>query len=146
MPTYRPPGVYVEEVSTLPKSVVEVETAIPAFIGYTEKAIDNVADDLLKIPTRVVSLAEYENHFGGAYDAEINVRADDAGGGFSADITLPDLQFILHYCMRLYFANGGGPCYVVSVGNYTSSVTDTSLLEGLDAIRRKDEPTLLVVP
>ena len=32
------PGVYVQEISTLPPSVAEVETAIPAFIGYTEKA------------------------------------------------------------------------------------------------------------
>ncbi|MDX2419328.1 MAG: phage tail sheath C-terminal domain-containing protein [Xanthomonadales bacterium] len=146
MPTFRTPGVFVEEVSTFPKSVAEVETAIPAFIGYTEKATDNADDDLLKTPTRIDSLEAYENHFGGAYDAEIKVRADDAGGSFSADITLPDLQFILHYCMRLYFANGGGPCFVVSVGNYTSSVTDTRLLEGLDAIRREDEPTLLVIP
>ena len=33
MVTYRTPGVYVEEISTLPPSVAEVSTAIPAFIG-----------------------------------------------------------------------------------------------------------------
>ena len=38
MATYKTPGVYVEEISTLPASVAQVETAIPAFIGYTEKA------------------------------------------------------------------------------------------------------------
>ncbi len=146
MPSYKAPGVFVEEVSIFPQSVTEVETAIPAFIGYTEKAIDNTADDLLRTPTRVASLEEYENHFGGAHNAEINVRADDAGGRFTADFTLPDLQFILHYCMRLYFANGGGPCLVVSVGSYSSSVTSTGLLEGLEAIRKEDGATLLVVP
>lgn len=146
MPTKKTPGVYVEEVSIFPRSVAEVETAIPVFIGYTEKAMDSAADDLLRLPTPIRSLMEYEAHFGGAYPAKINVSALDAGSGFSADITLPDLQFILHYCMRLYFANGGGRCWVVSVGNYTSSVSDTDLLQGLEAVRKVDEPTLLVVP
>ena len=34
---YNTPGVYVEEISTLPPSVAEISTAIPAFLGYTEK-------------------------------------------------------------------------------------------------------------
>ena len=38
MPTYRTPDVYVEEISVFPPSVAEVETAIPAFVGYTEFA------------------------------------------------------------------------------------------------------------
>ena len=38
MPTYRTPDVYIEEISVFPPSVAEVETAIPAFIGYTERA------------------------------------------------------------------------------------------------------------
>ncbi len=33
MPTYKTPDVYVEEISKLPSSVAQVETAIPAFIG-----------------------------------------------------------------------------------------------------------------
>ena len=35
--TYKTPGVYVEEIVKFPPSVAQVETAIPAFIGYTEK-------------------------------------------------------------------------------------------------------------
>ena len=42
---YKTPGVYVEEISTLPPSVAEVATAIPAFIGYTEKP-GQIADGL----------------------------------------------------------------------------------------------------
>jgi phage tail sheath protein FI len=34
---YKTPGVYVEEIAKFPPSVAQVETAIPAFIGYTEK-------------------------------------------------------------------------------------------------------------
>jgi len=38
--TYKTPGVYIEEIAKFPPSVAQVETAIPAFIGYTEKAIN----------------------------------------------------------------------------------------------------------
>ena len=41
MADYKTPGVYVEEISTLPPSVGQVPTAVPAFIGYTEKASRN---------------------------------------------------------------------------------------------------------
>ena len=40
MPTYKTPGVYIEEISTLPASVAPVATAIPAFIGYTKSTTD----------------------------------------------------------------------------------------------------------
>ena len=39
MANYKTPGVYVEEISTLPPSVGQVPTAVPAFVGYTQKAI-----------------------------------------------------------------------------------------------------------
>ena len=32
------PGVYVNEIPSFPPSVAQVSTAIPVFIGYTEKA------------------------------------------------------------------------------------------------------------
>lgn len=32
------PGIYIEEKNAFPNSVIEVATAIPAFIGHTEKA------------------------------------------------------------------------------------------------------------
>ena len=62
--TYKTPGVYVEEITKLPPSVAEVDTAVPAFVGYTEFAKRYVDDDLIKIPTRIKSLLEYEQYFG----------------------------------------------------------------------------------
>ena len=58
---YKTPGVYVEEISVFPPSVAAVETAIPAFIGYTEKAIKDGEDLKLK-PTRITSLKEFEDY------------------------------------------------------------------------------------
>ena len=57
---YKTPGVFVEEIPKLPPSVAQVETAIPAFIGYTEKAMNLAPDDLVKIPKKIGSMVEYE--------------------------------------------------------------------------------------
>ena len=45
MPSYSTPGVYIEEISVFPPSVAAVATAIPAFIGYTEKALGKQNED-----------------------------------------------------------------------------------------------------
>ena len=64
MPTYKTPDVYVEEISVFPPSVAEVETAIPAFIGYTEIARKTTDNDLILKPTKIFSLKEYEQYYG----------------------------------------------------------------------------------
>ncbi|MCX8533030.1 phage tail sheath family protein, partial [Chryseobacterium sp. KC 927] len=56
---YKTPGVYVEEIAKFPPSVAQVETAIPAFIGYTAQGPKNE-------PTRISSMLEYETLFGKA--------------------------------------------------------------------------------
>ena len=40
---YKTPDVYVEEVSIFPPSVAEVEVAIPAFIGHTDRRRADIA-------------------------------------------------------------------------------------------------------
>ena len=44
MGKYKTPGVYIVEKNAFPNSVVEVETAVPAFIGYTENAKNGTED------------------------------------------------------------------------------------------------------
>ena len=68
MNMYKTPGVYVEEIPTLPPSVAEVSTAIPAFIGYTEKG----PKDAAKIE-RINTLLEYETLFGKAKPTRFEV-------------------------------------------------------------------------
>src|SRR5688500_3120864 len=125
MATYRTPDVYIEEISVFPPSVAEVETAIPAFIGYTEKATRTTANDLILKPTKIYSLKEYEQYFGFANDDPIVVGlAGNATDGFSVsnftvngaiptDTTLP--QYLMYYAVKMYFDNGGGKAYIVSV-------------------------------
>lgn len=69
------PGVYIVEKNAFPNSVVEVATAIPAFIGYTEKA-KNGSKSLQNLPFRISSLAEYEQYFGGAPIPMFNLKED----------------------------------------------------------------------
>ncbi|MCP4254190.1 MAG: phage tail protein [Candidatus Scalindua sp.] len=48
--------------------------------------------------------------------------------------------------LELFFDNGGGPCYIVSVGGYSSAPTYAQLKAGVDALKKYDEPTLFVIP
>lgn len=154
--TYKTPGVYIEEISLLPPSIAEVATAIPAFIGYTEKAKKN-NKSLTKVPTRITSLLEYEQYFGGAEpeeNIEVNITDDYDGSGnlVSRVIDVPEpsttSNFLMYYSLQMFFANGGGPCYIISVGDYSGNVSKSDLgaNNGLEALRKEDEPTLIVFP
>lgn len=157
--SYKTPGVYVEEIAKFPPSVAPVETAIPAFIGYTQKALATVADDLILKPTRISSLAEYELYFGLAQPEEkitVAITATTANGVVTDGTPIATLvegdrsKHILYYALQLYFANGGGPCYIVSVGRYKgtfgAALVEAELEKGLTAIEKEDEPTLIVIP
>ncbi|MGG7550895.1 phage tail sheath family protein [Chryseobacterium arthrosphaerae] len=139
---YKTPGVYVEEEANFPPSVAQVETAIPAFIGYTAKGPKNA-------PTRISSMLEYEELFGKANPENFAVIFKD---GEATAMQTKVNDFKMYYAMQMYFANGGGPCYIVSVGDYTSAVTvglpttAGTLLYGLELLKREDEPTLIVFP
>ena len=75
---YKTPGVFVEEIPKLPPSVAQVETAIPAFVGFTERADDISPDDLLTRPKRIGSMVEFEQYFGGGPSLVVTeVNIDD---------------------------------------------------------------------
>jgi phage tail sheath protein FI len=140
------PGVYINEISTLPPSVAQVATAIPAFIGYTKDA------SLRLKPTKIFSLKEYEQSFGVAKDETITVAINVtttpvASMSAVASIAAPSNHNMYH-SLRLYFDNGGGPCYIVSVGDTSTSETilPNELQDGLDALEAYDEPTIYVFP
>lgn len=146
MPTYRTPDVYVEEISVFPPSVAEVETAIPAFIGYTERAMRTTADDLRMLPTRITSLLEFEGLFGGAPQLLVDRVDLDAAGRFQSVRLAAGNTHYLYDALRLFFDNGGGKAWIVSVGGHDEAVDKTALVGGLARIAAVDEPTLLLSP
>lgn len=99
MPEYLTPGVYVEEFDRGPKPIEGVGTAMPVFIGFSEKASsmeivdgETVTTDLLGKATLVTNWSQYVERF----------------GGFVQGIYMPQAVYG-------YFMNGGTRAYVVSV-------------------------------
>ncbi len=158
--TYKTPGVYIEEIPKFPPFIAPVETAIPAFIGYTQKATKLIPDDLHLKPLRVSSLVEYEQYFGRAQrETAIKVSAVETQSSDGNTLSLKleasldedkRSKHILYYALQMFFANGGGPCYVVSVGPYKplvgADLVESELQAGLATLETVDEPTLLVFP
>jgi len=154
MSEFKTPGVYIKEIPKLPPSIASVETAIPAFIGYTQTAILKVAGDLIRVPTRITSMMEYEKYFGKA-EPETGIVVDFLNAG-TADVSLtasvdkPTASVhSLYYSLQLFYANGGGPCYIVAVNTYAgggAAINPTALENGLDDAGKINEVTLLVVP
>ena len=141
MSSVNSPGVKIKEVASIPASVPQVPTAVPVFLGYTEL---DPAD-----PVRITSMPEYIAHFGGSSTNAADVlRITLASDGQDSSAFAGPNYRTLYYAMKLYFANGGGPCYVVSLGDYVEGniQTTTQYTTGLDKAGKLDEPTLIVMP
>jgi phage tail sheath protein FI len=147
--TLATPGVYIEEKSSFGSSVVPVQTAIPSFIGYTQKA-SRGSKDLTNEPTKISSLGQYEELFGGAPETKFTIEtSDEFITGFQLSF-VENTRFLMHNALRFFYANGGGDCYIVSVGNYDETIDAGKLNDpkggGLAALEKHLEPTLIVVP
>ena len=156
MAQMKTPGVYIVEKNAFPNSVVEVATAVPAFIGYTERA-DNAGKALANQPWRISSMAEFRRYFGGPPVPQFTIEAtpDTTSAAFLAGDTGYQLKqadgkaggrFLLYHSMLHFFQNGGGPCYVVSVGHYGMDVDGATLAGGIEPLVKEQEPTMVVVP
>lgn len=151
--TYKTPGVYVEEIPKLPPSVAQVETAIPAFIGYTEKAERN-GESLTGKPIRLSSLIEFVQHYGGDINpSTISVKVDTSNNHAVTEVSMGNTQrYFMYDSMRLFFDNGGGDCYIVSVGKFGTApaagdeVAGTGFRGGVKSLEKVDEPTIILFP
>lgn len=144
--TYKTPGVFVEEIPKLPPSVAQVETALPAFVGYTNKADELAPGDLVNKPKRIGSLVEYEQYYGTGPSPDVTQVNVDSNNNFtSATVTN---SFFMYDSLRMFYANGGGDCYIVSVGKSekATSISKTAFKTGLDELRKEDAPTILLFP
>ena len=194
--TNEPASVIVIEDDPLPQ-IVGVPTAIPAFVGYTERAEQN-GKSVAGTPVKITSLADYERIFGAGFHATYNIeevpqahavtfaadglpqlnpptqlydftcaRKDtNAPSGWTAkfykfSLAAPALApaaassalapFLLYNAIRLFYANGGGFCYIVSAGLYVedgvvAAISYVPLKKGLDAIAGLLDTTILAVP
>jgi phage tail sheath protein FI len=141
------PGVYVDEVPKLPPSVAQVATAIPVFIGYTRNTTHQ-GDTLINRPIRIQSFVEYESIYGVRLETFSAVVGANAQGqnSITTSPAAPASLRRMYYALQLYFGNGGGPCYIVSIGADTAAPAIANFLAGLTAAGKEDEPTLIVFP
>jgi uncharacterized protein len=94
-PTY--PGVYIQEAPSPVHPITGVATSIAAFVGYTDKGIDNRAEQLF-------SYSDFERLFGGlASDSELS------------------------YAVQQFFNNGGAQGFVVRVPKHNAKPADLSI-------------------
>ncbi|MES1250036.1 MAG: hypothetical protein ABUL46_05095, partial [Chitinophaga rupis] len=188
--SYKTPGVYIQEENAFPNSAVAVETAVPVFIGYTEKAVRN-GKSLKNKPTKINSFAEYVEIFGKGFSPQFTVGSAGAGtppapaspptptdtaeadattapaspptaptgtttgGAVSMDsIRINDKNTAYFYnSIRLFYANGGSSCYILSVGTYENQAT-LEVKQGdylgtttvFDLLVKEFEPTMIVMP
>lgn len=170
---FRRPRVFVNKIVTTPPAVAPVATAIPVFIGYTPR-VSNQGNTLLNIPIRISSLQEFESTFGfpkkvtephyyllksnGLKTNDSQIRIDGKDYLLLPD---PDTVYYLHLSLKLFFKNGGGAAYIVSVGTYgrpsgrpanpgtpivNRNVSLRSLQKGLMALKTATEASLYVFP
>ncbi|REC54346.1 hypothetical protein DRF62_10110 [Chryseobacterium piscium] len=144
------PGVSVEEITKLPYSIALIDTAIPVFIGYTDQIPEGYdLNDVNNKKLKISSLLEFEDKFGKAKLESLQLKDTKDKG---VTVVAPEVQFLMYYSLQMYFANGGGPCYIVSVGTYASASTGvqlSSLINGLDKVdtlKAIKDPILLVFP
>ncbi len=122
----------------------DVPAPIAVFVGFTETAVRNGLD-LTGVPTRVRSLGEHEQWFGGetplAPDA-VEVAPGLAGTAVVRRLARP----FLYNSVRLFFDNGGRDCYVVSAGRFGKADGRAALERGLEAAEVLEAPAVFAVP
>lgn len=159
------PGVYIREQNAFPSSIVAVATAVPVFIGYTDKA-ERFGKSLINKPTRITSYAEYLENFGAGIkqtftlvDPDPKAKQDTIIVNGKHSVLTPNDKFraYLYNSIRLFYANGGSVCYILAVDTYGDKPTGFDI-KPEDFIGSKDkespfkileketEPTLIVMP
>lgn len=144
---FKTPGVYIQEINTHPNTIVPVESAVPCFIGFTEKAISS-NKAIAKTPQRITSLVEFETLFGGAPLIKYHIKFDEPKQGDLEAETQVTSKFYLYHSLKFYFQNGGGDCYIYSAGDYSEGniLTKELIEEALTKLEKEPEPTLIVIP
>lgn len=156
MGKYDSPGVYIIEKNTLPLSISAVDTAVPVFIGYTASLTDSVTgEDYTNKLVKINSPIDYKEKFGAvaphSFDVDIKQVENSASPPkiieTKIEISAEDLPATnMHYAIQMYYSNGGGPCYVLSLGTKVTGFLATDYNNVEQILEANDGPTLIVIP
>ncbi|HHG84359.1 MAG TPA: phage tail sheath family protein, partial [Bacteroidetes bacterium] len=102
-------------------------------------------------PVRISTLLDYTTLFGGAEPAVFEVAIVDGSISNVAMASNGLPKHLQQHSINHFFKNGGGACYIVSIGGYdtiipTGYANETALFSAaLDEVAKEDEPTLIVL-
>lgn len=175
------PGVYINELNSFPNSVTPVPTAVPAFIGYTPQA-SYEGKSYLNVPVQINSFADFQAFFCLPYppapaspakqyspqyylvpSATVPASGDylNINGTYYSVLPDPNTIYYLYNSVRMFYENGGGTAYIVSVGTYgpasgkpmtlgaplvNPNVKLAELQSGLALLLNEQEPTMYICP
>ncbi|MBR7781584.1 phage tail sheath family protein [Undibacterium luofuense] len=176
MSTFKTPGVYIVELNVSPAPVVAAPTSVPVFIGYTPRAVDALGRDCTNRAMRIASYAEFaamylpENttdfstHYAVLPKSEVKGNAPVLKLGGQAFVVTPDPDTVYYTVnsVKMFFLNGGGPAYVISLGNYgpasgqfqktfddpiiNKNVHSEAYLKAMALLEKEYEPAVCVMP
>ena len=154
---FKTPGVYIVEKDSGANAVVQVSTAVPVFIGFTEKASVHGKSFHMK-PIHVNSLSEYEAIFGSGPVPVFEVKEVSEQEQELAIEEKPyalvqsaNTSFYLYKSLKLFFDNGGADCYIISIGQYGNpdspcAIEADAFKKAIDLLEGEDMPTMLLMP
>jgi hypothetical protein len=184
LPSLKTPGVYIQELNAFPNSVVAVATAVPAFIGYTPQATYE-EKSYTNVPVRITCFADFQAFFclpdptsptsptspTKQYSPEYYLVQQNSqptkgdymliSGSYFSIVPDPYTIYYLYNSVKLFYENGGGDAYIVSVGSYGApskkplipgaplvnpNVQLDNLLSGLSLLLNEPEPTMYICP
>jgi phage tail sheath protein FI len=148
-------------LETLTEFIRPAATAIPVFIGYTEKAVRNEETCFFE-PVLIHSTTEFISYFGEgpltkytlvAADEQLSVSEYTSDILFNPDtvkITPQTVSYRLYSGILNYFGNAGEVCYVFSVGTFDYSIPTLNdpdiFLKALEKLCDFSGPTLVNIP
>jgi uncharacterized protein len=91
-------------------------------------------------------MIDYAQFFGGPKLVDYEVKVETDGNLTIKEANPTYKNYLLYHQVRMHFVNGGGSCYIISVGGYDAVPTQATLLKGIPLVEKEDEPTLLVFP
>lgn len=156
--TLKTPGVYIDEVSMLPSSIVRDAATIPLFLGYTnyhsQKFSFNIGTTMPTSSVLIRSAQEFAEVFGKAVPEKFLVTVTDTqapNGPLVRNLSVTmdsggPSKFILWYAIQHYFANGGGPCKVISISSFIADFNSSRFVAGIADSLKVDGCQLLVMP
>lgn len=175
------PGVYINELNAFPNSVVPIATAVPAFIGYTPQAMYE-GRSYFNVAQKITSFSDFQAFYcypdppapaspAKQYSPEYYLvqqkpePVDPAhliiDGNYYSILPDPNTIYYLYNSVKMFYDNGGGDAYIVSVGTYGApsknplaagaplvnpNVKLADLTAGLQLLLKEQEPTMYICP